>query len=84
MRRVRWLNGAAPGGKANYLLPVNTKKSTKADQLETKAFTVEKIVDRMEGKQTQLNIVLLDACRDVRGAWWDGDAPATLPDANGD
>jgi hypothetical protein len=55
-------HGAAHDGK-NYLLPTDTRKDTKPVDLVRRAFTAKEIVDRMEDKQTKLNIVLLDACR---------------------
>jgi uncharacterized caspase-like protein len=60
-------HGAAPGGKANYLLPVDINKEhiqEKPKKLRQAAFAVRDIVGDMEDKQTKVNILVLDACRD--------------------
>ena len=60
-------HGAAPGGKANYLLPVDIDKEQiqkKPKKLRQAAFAVRDIVGNMEEKQTKVNIVVLDASRD--------------------
>jgi uncharacterized caspase-like protein len=60
-------HGAAPGGKDNYLLPVDIDKAKiqkNPKMLKRAAFDVSNIVKDMEERQTKVNIVVLDACRD--------------------
>jgi uncharacterized protein YceK len=47
----------------NYLIPVQAEISSSAD-LEQEAVDVRRILGRMEESSTELNIVVLDACRD--------------------
>jgi len=48
---------------ANYLIPVDAEIESEAD-LEANAFEVEKILQAMKRAQNEMNIVILDACRD--------------------
>jgi uncharacterized caspase-like protein len=47
----------------NYLLPVGHEARTQSDA-ELMGYRVSRIIDVMESRGAQLNIVLLDACRD--------------------
>ena len=47
----------------NYLIPVDFAASNE-DEVIDHAYSLERIKERMEAKQTQLNILILDACRD--------------------
>ncbi len=48
---------------ANYLIPVDAKLESEAD-LEARAFDVGRVLHAMEAAQNDMNIVILDACRD--------------------
>ncbi|NWF84548.1 MAG: caspase family protein [Bryobacteraceae bacterium] len=54
-------HGIQLGGE-NYLVPVDYKASDEAE-VRYQALPAQKVLDRMEGRGTQLNIVILDACR---------------------
>jgi uncharacterized caspase-like protein len=47
----------------NYLVPVNADLKRRSD-LAGKALSVKRIADRLSGAGNQLNILILDACRD--------------------
>lgn len=47
----------------NYLIPIDARIEAE-HHLETNAIDVRRILGEMEGHQSQLNIVMLDACRD--------------------
>lgn len=47
----------------NYLIPVDAEVESVTD-LEANAFDVQRVLRTMEGAQNQMNIVILDACRD--------------------
>jgi hypothetical protein len=48
---------------ANYLIPVDAEIETTAD-LEANAFDVNRVLRAMQAAQNEMNIVILDACRD--------------------
>jgi len=48
---------------ANYLIPVDAEIETTAD-LEANAFDVNRVLHAMQAAQNEMNIVILDACRD--------------------
>ena len=56
-------HGIEVGGK-NYLLPVNNGSIRTVEDVEIHGYEAQNLVRQMEGAQTQLNIVILDACRD--------------------
>ncbi len=49
---------------SNYLLPVGVQPLKKAWQLPHKTITAQYVLDGMETAQNDVNIVILDACRD--------------------
>jgi uncharacterized caspase-like protein len=48
---------------ANYLIPVDADIESNAD-LEANAFDVGRVLRSMQAAQNEMNIVILDACRD--------------------
>jgi hypothetical protein len=55
-------HGVQVNGK-NYLVPIDFAAESE-DEVEDKAYSLERIQERMEARQTQLNVLILDACRD--------------------
>jgi uncharacterized caspase-like protein len=55
-------HGVQAGG-VNYLIPVDAEIESDAD-LEASAFEVGRVLRAMSAAQNQMNIVILDACRD--------------------
>jgi hypothetical protein len=49
--------------RKNYLLPINISIADKED-VKYDAFPVEKLFERLRGAKNDVNIVILDACRD--------------------
>ena len=47
----------------NYLIPVDAEVESVTD-LEANAFDVQRVLRTMQGAQNEMNIVILDACRD--------------------
>ena len=54
-------HGVESGGR-NYLLPIGHHAETRED-VEIEGYPVSRILQLMEDRQTALNVVLLDACR---------------------
>jgi formylglycine-generating enzyme required for sulfatase activity len=49
----------------NYMLPVDVESLTGAWQLRHKTVSVDYILDGMKAARNQVNIIILDACRDL-------------------
>ncbi|GHV74348.1 hypothetical protein AGMMS49940_16500 [Spirochaetia bacterium] len=52
----------------NYLLPVDARIPEKSF-LKTKAFAIQPILDMLNDSGNALNVIVLDACRDLPMAW---------------
>jgi hypothetical protein len=57
-------HGAQSNGE-NFLIPADSQ-ITEENDLRTRAVSVQKILDDLEGAKNSLNVVVLDACRDNR------------------
>ena len=55
-------------GGDNYLIPVNANIPS-ANHLRTLAFSVQTMLDNLNSAGNALNVVVLDACRDLPAAW---------------
>ncbi len=56
-------HGARAGGE-NYLLPINNDRIKKAKDLKYYALASSRVLETMTDAKTDLNIIVLDACRD--------------------
>jgi len=56
-------HGAHVGGE-NYLIPVNIAGLEKASDLPDEAMPLARILDALETSDGQLNLIILDTCRD--------------------
>ena len=56
-------HGAQVGGE-NYLIPVNNRSFEKASDLPDEAMPLGRILDALGKSDGQLNLIILDACRD--------------------
>ena len=52
----------------NYLLPVNAE-ITDGYNLNSRAYVVQKLLNMLEDAKNKLNVVVLDACRDLPKEW---------------
>jgi formylglycine-generating enzyme required for sulfatase activity len=56
-------HGARAGGR-NYLIPIDNKRIVVQDDLQYYAIDANKILSTMQKARNQVNIIVLDACRD--------------------
>lgn len=53
----------AQSGESNYLIPISAKEPTTALRLQEQSVGLNSVMEILETKQTALNVLVLDACR---------------------
>jgi len=61
-------HGVQSGGD-NYLIPVDANNIQSENHLRQRAFSVQTLLDNLNDSRNELNIIVLDACRDNPFGW---------------